>query len=668
MLRATLLLLVFAVAAAAQVRVLVVLRSQPQSQVMERLEAAAGLRLRIAESEYRRVLPLGGEPVRRARQALDEIELEVRRSAAAETARLVGPEQQGVIALLRDLGATDIRAITAVNLVVATIPETARPAIAADPRVAEIVEDGGGGAALNVSVPSLGAPALWDSGITGSGEAVAILDTGVREDHPFFATIAFTSQVFLASGRNFACFIDDPSTPLDNVGHGTHVAGIVASHGGPTGFFGVARGVDTIYNLKVLFRCSDPNFPAGRYLDSDVVTALDWLVANTAVKIVNFSAGTTSPADDSTLARLLDSLADTYGLFISVAAGNSGPAPSSVWSPAIAYNVVAVGNIDDRQTTDRADDQVSQTSSRGPTVASRQKPDIVAPGAVIQSANYRWDLPEASLTAARSGTSMAAPHIAGAAALLGQMGVLDPLAQKAVLINSGSGLSWQPDWGWGYANLARVSQQSVFSGALHAGETALYRGTSSGALAASLAWRRHVAGTRGTLGAMSLSLYTLEDGSLLSAESQSNQSVVATIAETAADTVVAVTGVLEGEKYGLAISVPGFVQVGGPLLSLTCAPPEAVPPASAVKIACTVVNGGDVEAFRVTAAVMPEGSRQTLGTIAPGASAGLEWSLTAPPAGTTRAYRVDMVSPSYGQVYTAGTGFDLTSRAGSSQP
>src|SRR5207302_3938686 len=108
-------------------------------------------------------------------------------------------------------------------------------------------------------------------------------------------------------------------------------------------------------------------------------------------------------------------------------------------------------------------------SSRGPTPGGRKKPDLVAVGS-SEFANQHW-LRDGNLWSGGSGTSLAAPQGAAAAALLAGSGITTPIAQKAILIDSarrgratpsssmGTQTGWQPDWGWGALNLTQALQE-----------------------------------------------------------------------------------------------------------------------------------------------------------------------------------------------------------------
>jgi serine protease AprX len=263
-------------------------------------------------------------------------------------------------------------------------------------------------------VPSLGAPVFWAAGYTGAGESVAVMDTGVRTSHPAFSGLNIVSKVFLDYAKQDPCFGDDATSPEDKQGHGTHVAGIVASRGAPgwSNYWGVARGLGTLYNLKIAYldKCTG----GGRFQGNDLVAALNWAVQQAPwVKVINFSSGKDSSGDDDVLARLFDYFADTYGLTISVSAGNESKSgflglwtkPGPVSSPGIGSNVITVAAMNTQGTIDRSDDEIAIFSSRGPTVGGRKKPDIAAPGGLrddwhlsgwqpvlgIWSADCQWD-------------------------------------------------------------------------------------------------------------------------------------------------------------------------------------------------------------------------------------------------------------------------------------
>lgn len=210
----------------------------------------------------------------------------------------------------------------------------------------------------------------------GSGVKVAVIDTGVDTSHPDL-------KENIAGCRNF---ISSWLSCDDDNGHGTHVAGIIAAKDNNFGVVGVAPEAK-IYALKVLDR------QGSGYL-SDIIEALDWAAKNN-LQVVNMSLGT---AVD--VASFHEAVIRVYnaGIVQVAAAGNSGPADNTVLWPAKYPEVIAVAATD-------SGDQVPSWSSRGPELA------VAAPGANIYSTYYRKSY------ATMSGTSMAAPHVAGAVAL-----------------------------------------------------------------------------------------------------------------------------------------------------------------------------------------------------------------------------------------------------------
>ena len=256
---------------------------------------------------------------------------------------------------------------------------------------------------LSQSVPKIEAPKVWEMQrdglpIKGKSIRVAILDTGVDYTHEALGG-CFGAGCKVAGGYDFVAKDNDP---MDIHGHGTHVASIVA--GQSATITGVAPEA-SIYAYKVL---ADNGFGS----TFDIISALEKAVdpdgdpqTRDGAQIINMSLGNDSRDANDPLVVAVNNAAKA-GALVVVAAGNSGPAVESLGSPGIASEALTVAN------TSKTDD-VSFDSSRGPgVVGGLLKPEIAAPGSSIYAAipgnKYEY----------KSGTSMAAPHVAGAAALL----------------------------------------------------------------------------------------------------------------------------------------------------------------------------------------------------------------------------------------------------------
>ncbi|MVO83470.1 S8 family serine peptidase [Streptomyces sp. p1417] len=260
--------------------------------------------------------------------------------------------------------------------------------------------DGVRSANLDKSVKQIGAPTAWDAGYDGKGVKIAVLDTGVDATHP-----DLKDQVVAAED-----FTPSPDTK-DRVGHGTHVASTAAGTGAKNGAYkGVAPGAK-ILNGKVLG-------DTGSGDDSGIIAGIDWAAAQGA-DVVNLSLGGLDTPGVDPLEAQIDKVSAEKGILFAVSAGNSG-SPGSVGSPGSADAALTVGAVDDA-------DKLARFSSRGPRVGDGAiKPDVTAPGVDITAAaapgseieKEVGQNPEGYLTI--SGTSMAAPHVAGAAALLKQ--------------------------------------------------------------------------------------------------------------------------------------------------------------------------------------------------------------------------------------------------------
>ncbi|SBT47226.1 Serine protease, subtilisin family [Micromonospora auratinigra] len=251
---------------------------------------------------------------------------------------------------------------------------------------------------LDHSVPQIGAPAAYAAGLTGKGVTVAVLDTGIDVTHPDLAGR-------VADSRNFSEMPDAD----DVVGHGTHVASIIAGSGAASGgkYHGVAPDA-TLLSGKVCeeFGCAD----------SAILAGMQWAAVEKKADVVNMSLGGWDTPEVDPLEQAVQTLTAQTGTLFVVAAGNDG-ADGSVGSPATADAALAVGAVD-------RDDALAYFSSRGPRSGDDAlKPDITAPGVEIvaaRAAHGQIGDPVGDKYVSLSGTSMATPHVAGSAALLAQ--------------------------------------------------------------------------------------------------------------------------------------------------------------------------------------------------------------------------------------------------------
>ncbi|WP_371661093.1 S8 family serine peptidase [Streptomyces sp. NBC_00280] len=275
---------------------------------------------------------------------------------------------------------------------------TARERSAAAERVEKIWLDGKVRAALDRSTAQIGAPEAWAAGYDGAGVKVAVLDTGVDGTHPDL-------KGRIDAAKNFS----DAADTVDRVGHGTHVASTVAGSGAHSGgkYKGVAPGVRLISG-KVLDDSGDGQ-------ESGIIAGAQWAVEQGA-KVVNLSLGGPDSPGDDPLEQAVDELSASSDALFVIAAGNEGPAAGTVGSPGSAASALTVGAVD-------RDDAMADFSSRGPTADGSLKPDLTAPGVDIVAAKAAQGTegdPAADGYVSMSGTSMATPHVAGAAAILAQ--------------------------------------------------------------------------------------------------------------------------------------------------------------------------------------------------------------------------------------------------------
>lgn len=271
---------------------------------------------------------------------------------------------------------------------------------------------------------------------TTSDIVVAVIDTGIDAQH-----------IDLDGGKVIAWvdYVNGKSTPYDDNGHGTHVAGIIAGTGeGNSAYRGVAPGVALI-GLKVLDSQGSGSL-------SDVQAAIEWCINNKDkynIRVINLSLGSSSSSDGTDSVSQAANAAVDAGIVVVVAAGNSGPAKYTIGSPGAAENVITVGAGAD---VGEGGFFLASFSSRGPTADGRIKPDIVSPG-------YKITAPQANSGngyVEYSGTSMATPFTAGVVALMLDANPnLTPADVKSILAQTA--IDWGPsgkdiDYGYGFIN------------------------------------------------------------------------------------------------------------------------------------------------------------------------------------------------------------------------
>ena len=356
-------------------------------------------------------------------------------------------------------GGKPLRSLGIVGGASATLRGAQLIALAVNPDVAFIYADArlnskfdpqsGAAAVTEAGQLEVNAPQAWSQyGVTGHGVGVAIVDSGIYA-HPDIAGRIVASVDFTATAvANGAPVGGDPG------GHGTHVAGLVAGDGTASGgaFTGVAPGANLV-DVRVI----DAN---GSSSVSTVLAGLQWVLANRStynIRVVNLSLG--APESTSYLTSPLSAAVEVLsfaGISVVVSAGNGGPGAGTITMPADDPFVITVGAIDDNGTSALGDDSLASWSSAGPTTFDAlAKPDLVAPGRHMVSLRAPGSAldtlyPEREVTAPGastadyfmlSGTSMAAPMVAGAIALmLERQSNLNPRQVKQRLLSTAQAL------------------------------------------------------------------------------------------------------------------------------------------------------------------------------------------------------------------------------------
>jgi len=342
-----------------------------------------------------------GTRAERLQEVVELLQATAHQTQAALRDRLSARQAQGLVSRFTPFWVFNGFAIAAASEVVEEL--------ASRPEVASVVADGtlqaprltSTAAAAETNVSLVNAPALWDLGFTGQGIVVANMDTGVNANHPDLAPSwrGGSNSWFDPNGQHL-------STPTDVNGHGTWTMGVMVggSNGGTA--IGIAPG-----SQWVAVKIFDDS---GAATSSDIHAGFQWLLdpdgnpaTPDAPNVVNNSWSLGSIGCSLEFQLDLQSLR-AAGILPVFAAGNFGPGPSTSASPANNPEAFAVGATNNG-------DVLYSGGSRGPSACGEPAttfPELVAPGVNVRTTDLF------GLYTQQTGTSLAAPHVAGALALL----------------------------------------------------------------------------------------------------------------------------------------------------------------------------------------------------------------------------------------------------------
>ena len=326
-----------------------------------------------------------------------------------------GPAEQ---AMVNSMGGKIKYTYHLVDAMAASLPQKAIDALQNNPKVGYVEPDG----LVSVldteldnswGVKRIGAGLVHDSLNKGAGVKVAIIDTGIDYNHPDLSS----------NYRGGYDFVNDDNDPMDDHGHGTHVAGTVAALDDGIGVVGVAPEAN-LYALKVL-----NSGGGGSY--SDVIAALEWCVDN-GIQVTNNSYGSSGDAG-KTVKAAFDNAYYNYGIIHIGAAGNNGDfsgGGDTIIYPAKYDSVIAVA-------------ATNQSDLRASWSSTGHDLEISAPGESIYSTLVGGGY------GGMSGTSMASPHVAGTVALMIDAGVSDIRGQIQSTADDLGATGWDSQYGYG---------------------------------------------------------------------------------------------------------------------------------------------------------------------------------------------------------------------------
>jgi len=583
------------------------------------------------------------QSARVVKKQLDEMRDKARKAKAQVIEQAGKAKLDDVADVVKSLGG-EVKNKTALNQVIgAQVPAQLLAQLADYSEVRYIMLDAEPDYETNVSVPSAQYNTWHSNNFDGYPYDFGVVDTGVRENHP-----AFTGNVFCSK----------PGSSITG-DHGTHVAGIVISDNAT--YKGTAPGTDSV-------------IWANSGNQSTTMTNMQWMLSGACQgpEVVNHSLGygVADDTDYSATDAFYDAFVQNYNVMVTKSTGNSGWSDTAprITHPAPAFNLMAVANMNDRNTTTRSDDVRSGSSSVGPTLNGRRKPDIAAPGSSIMSTNSDWATEADFIN--KSGTSMAAPHVAGAIILMEDGGNHTAMAQKAVLINTAdawdsnntsstaddgqvAGSHWDKSYGWGYIDMweSHFNRADYFVSSVVprnnnniANDYKLFKGKMYTNEKATLVWQRRANFASGPTGSaynlsdLNLRLYEEGNNSLKDSDFDGDDNVHQVAAPSTIDAVIKVYAWsssfagASSESFALATE-ENFSQVSPPSLQIPSQSFRGTPFGS-ISVPLKVRNNGGVDTCSVSVsrgnvAGVSGTTSVSLSNIADGGEATANFSLSA---------------------------------------
>lgn len=611
-------------------------------------------------------------------EKVDSEKDEIKKKIIEKQTELIEDSQNSVINTINSCNGTVTGNSSLINNVFARIPYSCLYNLKENPEVLAVYEDKFVSINLDISMPTIGAPTWHAAGFDGGIWDVAVIDTGIDTSHPALSSHTHLGKVFHDSAQLSSDYDDNPNSTDDLNGHGTHVAGIIASK--DSTYKGTSFGLNTLINAK---NCYLTTSGGGLCFQSDGMKAIDWAIFTGGADVISRSIGMCGIGDsDCSMARYLDAVVDGLGIPVANAAGNSGPSSSTVGG--VAYNVFSVANDNDKGTVSTSDDSIATLSSRGPTADGRVKPDIAAPGTNIKSAAHNWEGGFLGLNpdfVDLSGTSMAAPHVAGSVLLVLDYKNLkwDPRTIKALFLNTANSSGTFSDknaFGWGMIDLdhAYAHKDNVFLENVTEGSHKFHKGTNlvSGDKV-TLVWNRHVVYGGSNfpskyfqLNDLDLYIYDESSGNLIASSTSGADNAEQVKTGTSYSSVIIKVDAFTNnfthnsdlETFALATE-ENFLGINGPQLSISQFSPSNATVDEKFNITVLVENSGDANAHNINVSLnLPTGlsiasgnNPQNLGTIINGTAKTTVWTIKANTIGTLSGINSNVTSLSYGETF-----------------